>query len=144
MFNKNTEQSIVFIFEFATLLSVKSSFKKLQHSFGLQETSIRENNDGTFQLRVTRVFLFNRLNINKHKKELIEDLTYYGGKFIEFKVHKVAQDGNIVNKHISTYTKVLTFLTKIGGTKVYKKYNMPFFSVIFAIIVIVTFSALKI
>ena len=144
MLKKDTEQSIVFIFEFPTLICLRSSFKNLQRSFGVQEPHIRENKDGTFQLRVTRIIPYNELSINIHKKELIEDLTYYGGKFIDFKVHKVVLDGKITNKKMSDYTKILTFLSKIGGTKPYKEYNVPFFIIILIILVIIVFSVVKI
>ncbi|MDO7086550.1 hypothetical protein WNY51_18540 [Pseudocolwellia sp. AS88] len=143
-FEKDSEQSIVFIFDFPTITTLKSSFTKLQCSFGTNETEIRENKNGTFQLRVTRIIPYNEPSINKHKNELIEDLTYYSGKFREFKVHKISLDGVITNKRISNYTKALTFLSKIGGTKPYKKYDVPLFSVLAVIFVIIFFSVLKI
>ena len=87
MFKKDSEQSIVFVFEFPTLLSLKSSFIKLQKSFGIQEPNIRENKDGSFQLRLTRIIPYNEASILKHKEELIEDLTGYGGKFVNFKIY---------------------------------------------------------
>ena len=144
MFEKDSEQSVVFIFEFPTLISLRSSFNKLQQSFGVQEPSIRENKDGTFQLRVTRIIPFNEMSIHNHKNELIEDLTYYGGKFKGFKVHKIALDGKLTNKKMSRYTKLLTFLSKIGGTKPYKKYEVPLYSILLAVFLILAFSAVKI
>jgi hypothetical protein len=143
-FKKDSEQSIVFIFEFPALAPLRSSFKKLQHRFEFQHSSIRENKDGTFQLRITRVMPYNEIIVNKHKSDLIEDLTYYNGKFVTIKVHKVALNGTLINKKISLFTKIYIFLSKGGGTRAYTKYKMPLFSVIILISLIFIFSVLKI
>lgn len=137
---KDSEQSIVFVFEFPSLRILKSSFTKLQHRFECQTSNIRENKDGSFQLRITRTLAYNTEEIERHKNQLIEDLTYYNGKFIEFKVHKVIADDKVVNKRVPISTKLYTFLTKIGGTGLRKTYNMPLFSVVVLLILMLVFS----
>ncbi|ESP91519.1 MULTISPECIES: hypothetical protein [Pseudoalteromonas] len=133
-------QSVVFIFEFSTLIALRGAFKKVHERTDFAEKTVKELGNGRYQLRITKLIKLNEENIEKHRTELTSDVKGYGGSFVSWKVHKVVSGNNIDNKKVSNTSKLLYMLTTAGDARTYRQYKVPLFSILFTIVLFLVLS----
>jgi hypothetical protein len=131
----------MFVFGFQSLPSLRGGFKKHYERVSQYEPSIKQLDNGSFHLRITKLVSYEESEILKIKQELIEDTKCYGGKFVEWKVHKVSNGDSFENKKVSLKSKVVNIFTVAGDARTSRVYKMPFYSVL-AILVIVLISSI--
>jgi len=129
----------MFIFEFQSLASLRGGFRKHYERISHSEPSIKQLDNGKCQLRITKLLEYNETTIANTLKELVEDTECYGGKFINWKVHKVVNDNSLTNKQISLRSKLVNILTLSGDGRNFKRFKMPLYSIsIFIVAVLIT------
>lgn len=137
MFEKNSKQTILFVFEFTSELALRGSFRKLHECVEHAELEVRILGDGKRHLRITRELPFDEEVIEKSKIDIATDLKHFGGKFVSAKVHKVAAGKTLKNKQISVSSRLLHMLTSAGDGRTYQKYKMPYFFMLIVVFLIV-------
>ncbi|WP_199611597.1 hypothetical protein [Flocculibacter collagenilyticus] len=131
----------MFVFEFQSLPSLRAGFKKHYERLSQYEPSIMQLDNGTFHLRITKLVSYEESEILKIKEELVEDTKCYGGKFVEWKVHKVVKGNSFKNKTVSIKSKIVNIFTVADDARTSRVYKMPFYSIL-AILIIVLISSI--
>jgi hypothetical protein len=142
-FEQGSQQSIMFVFEFQSLPSLRGGFKKHYERISQYEPSIKQLENGVFHLRVTKLINFEESAISKTKDQLIEDTKSYGGKFVEWKIHKVSKGNSFENKKISLKSKLVNIFTVAGDARTSRVYKMPFYSVLIILAIVLISSIVK-
>lgn len=142
-FEQGSKQTIMFVFEFQSLPSLRGGFRKHYERVSHYEPSIKQQKNGIFHLRVTRLVNFEKSEILKLIEELAEDTSCYGGKFVEWKIHKVSKDGSFVNKKISFKSKLVNIFTVAGDARTSRVYKMPFYTILAVLLIIFISSIIK-
>ena len=137
MFEKNSKQTILFVFEFTSELALRGGFRKLYERVEPAELEVRILSDGRRHLRITRELPFDEAVIEQSKIDIATDLKHFGGKFVSVKVHKVAVGRTLKNKQISISSRLLHILTSAGDGRTYQKFKMPYFFMLIAVFLIV-------
>lgn len=89
---------------------------------------MREVENGTVVLQVTRLVRNKNEDIFQERAELESDMKYYGGKFLHQKYRLVSSNGKLSNKKISKTSKLLTMLTPPRDARNYIQKKVPFYS----------------
>ncbi|GLX80228.1 hypothetical protein tinsulaeT_35680 [Thalassotalea insulae] len=142
-FEQGSQQSIMFVFEFQSLPSLRGAFKKHYERVSQYEPSIKKLENGAFHLRITKLIKYEESAILKIKNELIEDTSCYGGKFVEWKIHKVSKGDSLENKNISLKSKLVNIFTVAGDARTSRVYKMPFYSVLVILVIVLIISIVR-
>ncbi|ACA88559.1 hypothetical protein [Shewanella woodyi] len=142
-FKVGSQQTIMFVFEFQSLPSLRGGFRKHYERISHYEPSIKQLDNGRFHLRVTKLVKFDENSISQALEELVEDTQCYGGKFINWKVHKVFNNNSLENKEISIKSKLVNMFTLAGDGRTARRYKMPFYSILLGICVILFASIIQ-
>ena len=138
-----SEQSVMFVFEFQSLASLRSGFRKHYERISHNEPSIKQLKNGKCHLRITKLIKYDENTISKTVNELVEDTQCYGGKFINWKVHKVVNNNSFVNKKISLKSKLVNIMTLSGDGRNFRRYKMPLYSVLLIFLVVLFISIIQ-
>tara|TARA_R110000751_G_scaffold116604_2_gene216371 strand:+ start:130087 stop:130521 length:435 start_codon:yes stop_codon:yes gene_type:complete len=134
VWRKNKRVSVAFSFLIQSDAATKGIFEKIQRRLIPSEYSINRLNDGSVVVRITRQMQNSEIAIKKNRDDLIEDLNGFGAKFQNWKYHLVGVDGKVKNKSITWASKILYWLTPTSDAKNFQRHNMPFFSVVFILL----------
>ena len=131
---RSEKVTVAYTFLFQSDVSARSGFRTIQERTEGSECSMKAPADGKILLRITRKVTNTPEAITLVKGELVTDLGKYGGEFQHWRYHLVVSENSISNKSISLGATLLAWLTPPGDARNYVTRRMPFFSVIFALI----------
>jgi hypothetical protein len=127
--------TVAYTFLFQSDVSARSGFRTVQERTNPSECSMRQNKEGKILLRVTRELNNSERDILSTKDELVSDLERYGGEFQNWKYHVISINGKTEPIKIKTASKFLAWLTPPGDARNYQRYKMPFYSIIFVLVI---------
>ena len=133
--NGKDKITVAYTFLFQSDASARSGFRTIQERTSPSECSMRENKEGKILLRITRKLNNSESDILSTKDELVSDLERYGGMFLNWKFHVININGKNKPIKIRTASKFLAWLTPPGDARNYQRYKMPFYSIIFVLVI---------